>query len=348
MELDLNGKVKRSLEIPGLDLMEATPLAGDTLGVIGNDKNGYKSFVIASFDKGLISTVVPASRNTIFGLHSDLKSKILFEGQIEGAQEILLYDHEQKGFSRCTKSPIASYTPAFANGTFTYASETPNGLQIKTADLSSCTKVSVNDLIDYKYLGNSANDSYAAKAPVKLPDLANAPLIKPEQLSEEDYNRFESRAFTPHSWSFFAGRGIGLNLMMDNYLNDFSIDLQLGEEAETSDPYSYLQVDFKMLPVVFSVLADARKRSYEIPDSDIDVQWREFSYGGQVSLPYTYQRGLYNFATEIGHKIEKVQTDEYEIDDIDLESPDRDFVRNSSFLNLALLKNHTYRSILTP
>lgn len=348
VELDLDGKLKRSLEIPGLDLVEATALAGDTLAVIANDKNGYKSLIIASFEKGLISTVIPPSRNTIFGLHSDGKSKILFEGQVDGAKEILLYDHEHKAFSRCTKSPIASYTPAFAASSFTYASENPNGLEIKSADLSSCSKLSVDDLIDYKYLGQSANDSYAAKAPIKLPDLANAPLIKAQQLPEEDYNRFESRAFTPHSWNFFAGRGIGLNLAMDNYLNDFSIDLQLGQEAETSDPYSFLQVDFKMLPVVFSVLADARKRSFEIPDSSIDVKWREMSYGGQVSLPYFYQRGLYSFASEIGHRIEKVKTDEYEIDDIDLKSPDRDFVRNSSFANLALLKSHTYRSILTP
>jgi hypothetical protein len=348
VELDLDGKLKRSLELQGFDLMEATALSGDTLALIANDKNGYKSFLIASFEKGLITTVIPPSRNTIFGLQSDGKSKILFEGQVDGAQEILLYDHEQKHFSRCTKSPIASYTPAFANAALTYASETPNGLEIKTSDWNGCSKVSLSDLTDYQYLGRASSSSYAAEAPKKLPDLARAPLIKPEQLAEEDYNRFESRAFTPHSWSFFAGRGLGLNLAMDNYLNDFSIDLQLGEEEESSDPYSFLQVDFKMLPVVFSVLADARKRSFEIPKTAVDVEWREMSYGGQLSLPYMYKRGLYNLATEIGHRIEKVKADEYEVDDIKGDSADRNFVRNSSFASLAFLKDHRFRSIQSP
>lgn len=347
-EIDLSGKRLRTLTVPGLDLMEAVPVEGGRVVALANDSIGKKSLVLLSFDKGLVKTLLPASRNVLFALSSDSKSKVVFQAQAPGSVEIFLYDTEQDAVSRCTQSPISAALPSISSSKIHYSSETPYGFDLKTEDISACKTITKSDLQDFRYLGKGPSDNLTTLAPLGFADQAEV-LVKPSVgATEDDYNRFDARAFTPHSWNFFVGRGVGLEAQTDNYLNDFGMQLRLGREAEENTPYSSLQVDFKMFAPVFSLLASGQKRANELPETDQRLNWNEWGYGGRVSLPYFHNSGLYQTTAEIAYAHQSVKTWDYKIDDTRLRNRDNHFQIGTASLALSWLKNSTYRSLLPP
>ncbi|QDK44539.1 hypothetical protein DOM22_04885 [Bdellovibrio sp. ZAP7] len=351
VEFDLTGKRLRSLKLANLNLVEAVALDKDKVVVFALDKAGYRSMIQASFGSDKFTTILPGSRNNMFSLHSNGNGDVLFEAQYKGVIEILKLNSATMTFSQCTQSKIASYSPTFAGSEFYYSEQFPYGNRIQKGSLNDCKPIAKTELVDSKYLGDDPSDAYNKFPEVKIADQLNYDTKNASKYHEEDYSGFDARAFTPHTWSFFASRGFGLTVMTDNYLRDFGATVSLGSDGEENVPYTSLQVDFKRYWPVLSLLGDIRNRKTNVMNSDPeqDLTWREGSYGVGMLLPYQFKHHMYSGFMGLGYSAKILRTESYRVDDVGVPGTgSSQYVDQTVNFQFSYAKEAQTRAILSP
>ncbi|RYZ89607.1 MAG: hypothetical protein EOP04_06375, partial [Proteobacteria bacterium] len=261
--LTLDGSEIDKVLLPKLKLVEGHFLGDETLVAIANDNEGKKTLIKIKLSDKSYETLTTPSRNSFFALASDGKSRILFEAQDKGSTNVFQLDVDSKSLSRCSHSKIGAYSPEFSGDKgFVYSEETPYGTRIAQKSLDECKPAALSELLDYNYLSDTPSDNYTKSRPVAFNDQESLHQKNQEQYEPRKYGMFEKRAFIPHSWSFFTGRGLGLTLKGDNLLGDFGYTLNLGQSGEENEPYSNIQIDFKRYPLIVSLVAEASTREY--------------------------------------------------------------------------------------
>jgi hypothetical protein len=348
-EFDLAGERTRTLNLPGLRLTEAAALDNDRLIVLAIDTSGNKSLIAAQFGSEKYSTVLAASRNNIFGLQSNTNSEVLFEAQYKGATEVIKVNVDKLSFAQCTKSRISAYAPTFDGASFYYSEQIPYGNRIQKESLDKCTAMPASELVDFKYLGDNPSDNYNKFAPTSFTNQPEMYTKNASNYPEKDYGSFDARAFTPHSWSFFVGRGFGLSVTTDNYLGDFGGTLAVGSSAEENTPFTHVQIDYKKYWPVISLLGSIQDRSAEVMGTDQDLTWREGSYGLGITLPFQARHHLYSSSALISYQAEKLHTETFELDEVTVVgAQESDYLQQSVSLTMAVAKDLTHRSIISP
>ncbi len=346
--LTLDGAEVDKVWIPKLKLMEGNFLDPNTLVAIANDNEGKKSLIKIKLSDKSYETLIAPSRNSLFALASDGKSRVLFEAQDKGSTNIFLLSTDSKSLSRCSRSIIGSYSPGFAGDKdLVYSEETPYGTRIAQKRLSECTPAAISELLDYNYLSDTPSDNYTKSQPVAFHDLGSLHQKNEAQYEPRKYGMFEKRAFIPHTWNFFAGRGLGLMLKGDNFLGDFGYTLSLGQSGEENQPYSNLQLDFKRYPLIVSVVADISDREYETLFQPSETRWEERSFGLKLTLPYVFSNALFNGDSLLTYDARQLTTKDYEFNDADSDLSGG-FFKSELAWTFSYLKQRKFRSILPP
>jgi hypothetical protein len=351
VEFDLNGKRLRSLKLPGLNLVEAVALDKDKIAAFALDNSGYRSLIVASFGSDKVTTLLPASRNNLFSLHSNSQGELLFEAEYKGAVEIMKLNSQSQDLVQCTKSKVASYAPSFAGSDFYYSEQFPYGNRLQKASLKDCKPLAKTELVDFKYLGDTPSDAFNKFPPVKIADQGTYYAKNAQQYHEEDYSGFDARAFTPHSWSFLVGRGVSASISTDNYIRDFGATIAAGTDGEENVPYTALEIDFKRYWPVLSLLGDIRNRSTNVMNSDPeqDLTWREGSYGVGILLPYMFKHHMYSGLAALQYSAKILRTETYRIDEVGVPgSGTSQYVDQTVSFQFAYAKEAYHRSILSP
>lgn len=353
-EFDLSGKRLRNLKLAGLNLVEATAVDRDGLIAFALDKSGYRSLIVARWGSDSFTTVLPGSRNNLFSLHGGGR-EILFEAEYKGAVEIMKLNVDSSELMQCTQSRIASYSPSFASTSsselseFYYVEEFPYGQRLQKADLKDCKPFAKTELTDYRYLGTDPSDAYNAFPPVRNEDQESYYSKDADRYKEQDYSGFDARAFTPHSWGLFVGRGVAANVTTDNYLRDFGSNIAVGVDPEEGGAYGTMAIDFKRYWPVISLLGDVRSRVANVMNSDEDLTWRESALGSSVLLPYQFKHHMYSGAVALSYSAKMLRADTYRLDDEDVAgSGSSQYVDQAVTLQFALAKSPYRRSILAP
>ena len=348
-EFDLSGKRLRTLKLTGLSLSEAAALDKDRVIAIAIDSTGHKSLIMAQFGSDQFATVLPASRNNIFGLQTNENNEVLFEAQYKGATEVFRLNTKDLALSQCTVSKISSYAPTFDDDSFYYSEQFPYGNRLKKEALSNCKDLAASELVDFNYLGDNPSDSYNRFSPVAFPN-QNAMYTQNEsKYVSKDYSGFDSRAFTPHSWNFFVGRGFGLSVTADNYLSDFGGTVALGSSAEENVPFSHLQIDYKKYWPVFSLLGTIQDRKSKVMGTEQELTWREGSYGLGMTLPYASRHHLYTGQAVLEYSAERLHTESFELDDVSVaNATPSNYIQQTVSLQLSYAKDLAPRSIISP
>ena len=349
VEMDLDGKILRTLSIKDLNLVEAVALDADRLAVLAIDHSGYKSIVSLSFGSDTVTTLLPASRNNLFALQSNDKGEVLFEGQYKGATEIFKMNTQTQATVQCTKSKISSYSATFGTDAVYYSEQTPYGNRIAKFDPANCATIATGELVDFKYLGDNPSDKYNDFAPLSFPEQKEAYTAPAGKYSEQDYGSFDARGFTPHSWSFLGGRGFQLALVTDNYLRDFGSQILIGTSAEENTPMSAFQIDFKKFWPVLSLLGDYRDRSSQVMGTKDDLTWREYSYGVGITLPYSFKVHNYSGILGVVYQAQRLHTQDFELEEVEVAgNPSSDYVSQLVSLQFMFAKSAATRALVSP
>ncbi|MGJ4748540.1 hypothetical protein ACQV5M_19420, partial [Leptospira sp. SA-E8] len=198
-------------------------------------------------------------------------------------------------------------------------------------------------------MGSDPSDAYNPFPPVRNEDQESYYTKDAERYKEEDYSGFDARAFTPHSWGLFVGRGIAANVTTDNYLRDFGSNIAVGVDPEEGGAYGTMAIDFKRYWPVVSLLGDVRSRSVNVMNSKQDLTWRESSLGSSVLLPYGFKQHMYSGGVALSYSAKMLRTDSYRLDDEDVSGIDSSrYVDQTVTLQFTLAKNPYRRSLLSP
>lgn len=349
-ELNLEGAKLRSITNSKYDFLEAINLNNNEVIAIATRDGKGKTIVKANYSNNRVLELVPPTYNNLYALNYDGNNSVLFEAQYKGKIEVFKLNTTSKSLEKCTDSNIASYSPTFSNSNFYFTEQTINGKRIKSSSLNSCRSLGINSLVNRSqyFAKNDPSDSYNNFELIDIKDRKEIQTKNSNNYTEEDYSGFDWRSATPHSWSFFVGNGYGLSLYADNYLRDFSWNVNLGYEASENSPYSSAIVYYKRYWPILSATVDLRERmvSQLASDSD-DYGWDEVAYGIKVELPFVQKHNLYNLNLSLSYQAEQVMTDEYIQYDTKV-SGEADFIRQSTTLSLSLYKDFTTRSIISP
>ncbi len=350
-EFDTAGNSLRIIKNKNYRFLEGVPLNNKEAIAIATQKGGGKTIVKVNMATAQVTTLVPLSFNNFYWLQSNFKDSVLFEGQYQGAIEVFKLNVKTNTLYKCTDSRIAAFAPSFSGSDITYSEETINGKRIVTIPQSQCRTLPVNDLVaKNKWLDmNSPSDNYNNFKVQKFDDrlqmwTKNSTKYEAEK---KEYSGYDWRAFTPHSWNFFVGAGYGLSLTSDNYLRDFGWNLNLGYEALANTPYSSVKIDFKRYWPVLSLIADIREREVDEFGSINELGWDQTSYGLQVELPFLGRQNLYTLSAAVGYSAEQVITKDYTLNEVE-QSGKADFIKQTTYLELAIAKDFTARSIISP
>lgn len=347
VEFDLEGKEKRTLHLPGYYLLEAMPLDQDHVVAIVSNQTGHKSIELIHLNKGIMSTLLPASRNNIHNLYVDEKENILFEAQYKGKIEIFKFD-EKNSLSRCTETKIAAYTPSASNGMLYYSEQDSYGSHINSAPLKNCVAINKSELVNFNYLGKNPSDDYNNFPPRTFAEQKSLRNYKKEKYNKEEYGDIDKRLFIPHSWSFIGSRGFELSASSDNYLRTLGIQAKIGRDNEEGGNYTAINFDFKKYYPIFSFHGELRDRKVELFDSDDNLEWKERLAGVSMTLPYIYKRNLYNFNNALRFSADYLDTGKYQLNEKHTNGNDQFFYLTSVEFSSGISKDLAYRSIISP
>ncbi|MFV8250870.1 hypothetical protein [Bdellovibrio bacteriovorus] len=347
-EIGFDGKNLRTLSLKDLDLMEAASLNGDEIIAVASNNTGHKALIQARFGSDQYKVLLPFSRNNIFWLQTNSNQEILFEAQYKGANEIF-HGNTLGEFRQCTQSKISAYAPTFDGTSLVYTEETPYGARTKKAELSSCSALPASQLVDFNYLGDNPSDNYNKFQPVPLSGQETFYTADSAKYTESDYGMFDARGFTPHTWSFFGGRGLALTVITDNYLRDFGSAITVGSDGEENTPFTSVKIDFKRYWPVFSILGDIRNRAADVNLNTQELTWREGSYGLGVALPYAFKHHLYNGYLQVDYSAKLLKTESFRLDKVSVPgSQASTYADQKVGLLFSYTKSAQHRAILPP
>lgn len=292
--VDLNGKMLQRVAI--LDEIITEAVWVDQTRVLALIQNPDGSKVIKEFNlaERKTRTLINTSKNNVFSLRYH-QQKLYFEADYKGSVQIMALDTTAKGqLSLCSDEVIAAYNPFATNSRLYYASVVASGSELKSIALN-CKPISRSTLESYDYLGDTASDNYTKLPLQKFSDFNKTVENK---FSSSEYSEFTDRLM-PHSWSFISGRGYDLSITGNNYLNSFGYNIGFGQSAEEEQPFAYASFSFNKYYPIFSFNVDYSKREDEDDITKVVSNWEELEGYATVTLPYSFQIGLYQNYFEV-------------------------------------------------
>ena len=277
--IDLSGQELRKIKFNGLIISEATWQSELLLYAIVQNIDGKKNIMSIDLNDKKTTTLLEKTRNNIFAL-SAKDDQLFFEADDQDSVQIFALNLKDKTLARCTQEAIAAYNPRVHQNKLFFIGEFAHGKDLKSSNLS-CEKVASNYLNDYNYLPKRS----IAPAPVRFEDFKET---VSKSLNDREHSEYFNR-LTPHSWTFFSGRGIHLSQTTTNYLNSLSYTLGVGRDSEEQQPFGEFSLSYSKWYPVFTLSAEYRKR-----EEDGIIRWNETEYGVAMTLPYRFQKGLYS------------------------------------------------------
>lgn len=286
--VNLEGKMLQRIAI--LDEIITEAVWVDQNKVIALMQNPDGSKVIKEFDitQKKVRVLLNASKNNIFSLRYQ-QQKIYFEADYKGTVQIMSFDMNQGQLALCTDEIIAAQNPFATNNRLYYVSTVASGTELKSTPLN-CKALSRNTLESYNYLGDTPSDNFSM---LPLKPIENFEKTLATKFASTEYSEFTDRLM-PHSWSFISGRGYDLSITGNNYLNSFGYNLGVGQSAEEAQPFAYASLSFSKYYPIFSINVDYSKREDEDDITKIKSNWEELEGYLAVTIPYSFQKGLYN------------------------------------------------------
>lgn len=348
--LNLEGEVIKNLRIDNYNVTQADfSNNNEEVVAIISDKNGFKSIAKINLNTKKIETLLPPSRNNIYSLNVDIKNNILFEAQVDGYIQIIKLNLASIGnFQKCSDAKIASYSPFSDGEKLFYSNQDAYGSQILSTSLENCTEIDVATLTNFNYLSEGPSDNYNHFPIQNFKDQELMYKDSANQYAHNEYGHVDKRLFTPHSWSFFTGRGFGFLTSTTNYLGTLGFNVSLGRDSEEKENFGSFSFDFKKYYPIFSIGAESRNRFADIYASSYDLEWNEKSVDLSVTLPYLYTRGLYSFNSALFSQISYLSASDFEISDSNLGYKDRSYRVVTSGANFMWSKEMKKRSIIAP
>ncbi len=348
-EFNLEGERTKKWFFKDLKIAESHYIGDESAVAVVINKIGEKSIVRFDLNskKTNLETLLPFSRNTIFNLNITKEEDILFEAQKNGVVDIFRFSPSGV-LSQCTQASIMATTPS-SDGEFLYFSDqVENGSVVGKTLLSNCKEVSVNEIIDYKYLGKNSSDAYNDFKLEKFPNFADLVTQDDDRYKAEDYGHIDSRLFVPHSWNFFGGNGFQLSTQTDNYLRTLSLGATIGEDGSENVNYSEFTLAFKKYYPIFALSAGARNRSLNPIGFSNSLSWEEKSAQLNIVIPYIYSFGLFNFGSQLVLSGGYLDASDYKYNDESIERESSYFYTSSVTASFKLSKSLNARSIQSP
>ena len=320
-----------------MKIAEASWIDNKTVIALTLNNIGKKQFTIIDLETSKFKTLTKPTRNNIYNIKAS-NDHVYFEADDKGQTNIFSF-HLKKGIvAKCTNEEISAQQPSIANDTLYFTSEDLNGSHIKNITLQ-CEENSY-DLFDIEeYIGDTPSDSYFEMAPLVLD---NSKKFMTKSISSKEYDEYE-HGLTPHSWSFFGGRGYQLSAQTSNYLNSFNLYSSIGLSSEENKPFAELALIYsKYYPIfVFDLQYAQRITESEIYD---DPEWDELKAGLGILLPYINTYNLYNLSSYINLNSSYVQISENEAASLD-ELNNENLIQTGYDLMISLTKTIKKREI---
>lgn len=302
--MDTTGKVIQHLQIPERIIDEAVWIDDQKLVAIVEDDEGYKSLVeltLNASDSALLNhrVLLGRSRNNFFAL-APAPQSVYFEADYKGAVQIFRLDLENRQLAQCSFEAIGAHSASVYDNVLSYISVGANGTSIKQEPVR-CQASARENLLSFAYLGDGPSDHYAKTKPVLIKDYA---AIVSQKHPSQPYNEWDG-LLTPHSWSFFGGRGLMLEGETVNYLNTLKLNLKVGIDAEEQRPYQTFAFNYMKYYPVFSLTAKNRQRNTKAQNPSTSnpgepnpieprperYHWRESSLLLTMGLPFELWAG---------------------------------------------------------
>tara|TARA_R110000868_G_scaffold167130_3_gene401440 strand:- start:3723 stop:6518 length:2796 start_codon:yes stop_codon:yes gene_type:complete len=291
--IDLDGNELQNIAFKDQIVSEAVWKSEREVVAIVQKNDGKKRLIHIDIQSKKTNILINETRNNIFSLSSN-QDKIYFEADYLGNVQVLELDLYSRDLKVCTREPIAAYNPHVYRRKLYFTAEGSQGKELKSKDLE-CSKVTQNIFTDFNYIGHTPSDDYTGDPPVRMDDFDQ---IVAKELATSEYSEF-STGLSPHSWSFFSGRGTDLSLTGNNYLNSFGYLVGVGQDAEEKQPFGYLSLAYTKYYPVFGIGVDYRKREETSKSTGVTSNWDELITKATVTLPYRYKSGLYNKLFEL-------------------------------------------------
>ncbi|WP_127717695.1 hypothetical protein [Halobacteriovorax sp. HLS] len=298
VEFDINSKQLRSFQIKNENIVEVKYFDSNKVVALVVNSVGEKSIKLIDLSHKKSKTILKYSRNSISELSVDKMKNIFFEAQYDGAINIFKMDRKGE-LSQCSDQKIGGYYPSSNGRKLLYSGEDYNGSKLYEVPLSKCKKVERNSILDFNYLGDSPSDNYGNFKLEHFPLQKEQYTKNKEKYSREDYGSLNKRLVTPHSWSFFVGRGYGLSINADNYLRTIGISANVGNDSEEEQLYYGANISFKKYYPIFNVGANKTYREVELYNTSSDLKWDEFDIDLSMTIPYLYRMNLKNSVTAL-------------------------------------------------
>ncbi|WII70680.1 hypothetical protein QJS83_09435 [Bdellovibrio sp. 22V] len=345
-EFDLNGKKLQSFPLAEGKALEARYTDEDHAAVLLNSRTGERSIVSVDLkQRKIVKQMVPPSRNLLTALYVDKNHNLLFEAQYKGSNEIFKLDSQ--GLARCTFTKLGAFTPSSDGTSFYFSNMDTYGAKISEGPLSSCESFPMDELVNFKYLGDTPSDNYNKFAPQPFPEQAELFTKNAAQYKPEEHGDFDKRLAIPHTWGIMVGRGGGLGVEADNYLRTLSWAAFSGTDAEEGQSFFNLSFDVKKYYPLFSFEVEQRNRKVEFYDTDDELAWSEKSAGLSVVLPYVKKYGLYNVTTALSLGGSYADAAEYEFNKTEIDGGNF-FYKSFGQFSFVWNKDPHHRSIMEP
>lgn len=346
-EFDLQGNLLSNFALPEGDLSEAAYLDETHAVAVVTSNTGHKSLVVLDLlAKKITKTLLPPSRNLLYGLSVDANKNIFFEAQYKGHTEIFETD-SLGGFRQCTQSRIQA-SNAFSDGKTLYYSDMDTyGSHLANMDVSSCANFSSNELVDFKYLGENPSDNYNNFPLQAFPEQKDLYTKNADQYQPEDYGDFDRRLLIPHSWGLLLGRGDSLGFQTDNYLGTLETHVGFGNDPEEGTGYATFDFDVMKYYPIFQFHGENRRRSIDDYDQSTQMDWLENTLGLSMIIPYQKTYGLYALSAGLLLDGSYMNADNYQLNKVATDEKNY-FYNSTTEFDLMWYKQPVQRSIVPP
>jgi hypothetical protein len=272
--------VKTIQNKPDFQIMEAVFGNNDNIYAIALANNGMKKIIDIDIETGELTNLTRSTRNNIFSLHYE--QVLFFEADDLGSVNIFSFDPDSKIITSCTYESIMAQNPHRYKDQLYYVQTYELGTKIKNQTLE-CNKVDEDFLFEpEQYIGATPSDNYHGSKPVTIKNYA---ALLETKSSVTDYPEY-SNSLTPHSWSFFAGRGYSVSANTSNMLGSLTMSLANGISPEEQMPYLGFGISYaKYYPILQFGLTHLGRRT-QINGST--TEWDEQSLNLAMTLPYIY------------------------------------------------------------
>lgn len=281
-----SGEVIKTIhDLPDFKIMEAVFGDKNNLYAIALAANGMKKIIDIDLETNRLTNLTQITRNNIFSLH--FEEKLFFEADDLGSVNIFAMDIDTKTFTSCTQESIMAQNPHRYKDQLYYVKTDSRGTHItnKTLDCSSIYDEYLFDI--EQYIGETPSDNYHQGKPVTIKNYAALLDTKSKVVDYPEY----SKSLTPHSWSFYAGRGYQVSANTNNTLGTLGMSLSNGISSEEQMPYLSFQLDYAKYYPIFQFGLSHLGRRTQIKGST--TEWDERSLNLAMTLPYIYQADLY-------------------------------------------------------